>query len=32
MTVLLKEAFAKVSMLPETLQDEIAKNYWRSWK
>lgn len=25
MTVLLKEAFVKVSMLPETLQDEIAK-------
>lgn len=25
MTVLLKEAFAKVSMLPETLQDGIAK-------
>jgi hypothetical protein len=25
MTVLLKEAFAKMSMLPETLQDEIAK-------
>jgi len=25
MTTLLKEAFVKVSMLPETLQDEIAK-------
>jgi hypothetical protein len=25
MTVLLKEAFAKASMLPETIQDEIAK-------
>jgi hypothetical protein len=25
MTVLLKEAFVKVSMLPETLQDEIAR-------
>lgn len=25
MTVLLKEAFDKASMLPETLQDEIAK-------
>lgn len=25
MTVLLKQAFAKVSLLPETLQDEIAK-------
>lgn len=25
MTVLLKEAFAKASMLPETMQDEIAK-------